>query len=1009
MVKIEVFCRLWSDAIDHDEDDDAPHTRSSPGSGSDPRLAGLKRTFNSSLDTEQVYEATAGRLVSFFLRGENVCFATLGLAHSAEFSLAGDPTSRIGMVPLCFVDVFHRLDELANASDHPEHTAGHTCRARLECVQVSNETVRDLLEPSDDGVGGVATTAGSLALRADAQHGSHVAGLKSVDVSTARDTAEVFRFAWSNIRSREHAAVLVMLHLNKTNAIGARPVTTDSTFTFLALPSADCLSPSTLETRLESDPSQYAGLQAVRSLVEKLSVSPRPPDCVAAYSKSVLTQLLEDILGGNCRTQCLLYIRDTSLQHRGGGSDLLDAMLQVANQLALVENTPVVNYPQVQSLITVHRSNTLHYKSRAAAFNNTRMAQSDVHEENGALRRDKAVLESEVLALREQLADLKFSKSSKVQEHDDYLKISQSLLQVKMEKLEQEGKVAQLEVQCEEMKVRLHDQQKAFQQLQKRLEVTTAERMKATSAHGHQSTELQELRRKTQEQVTKNEEMEVELVRLCNARQYLEEQNIDLKKSLQSAQEREALLQSSLTAQMHAGAGHGAGHGSEQDSVRALHTSLNKMAETAVREKVEMMEKIKTLENQRVKLERQLVQHEHRRKHVDIRQSPVVTVAPERTRPISHRQIQRQEATRKELIDVRNERDKTKSTLVHLKAKLIAEQKARKRADSEVYSLSKELSQATTEFQQRLHVYIGEMKGNKVKILSNQVEMELKDYVNAILADMKAADEADRSRLLSDSSYHKSLSQELESIYSVLLECYRHAKEKLTSLDYPAVGPDVSSFPKTFADDDKCSPATQLHRELTESKTAIKDLKMEVQKQSTMIESLKKTLSEKAKHDVAARMAGAETMAERQGGSARNRQADGRPGYKNTERAMLPVASNAGFATAIAATHGAPAASMYLEEEITRLDRKLLRMETRAITAEATAEQAEARLRKFEKQCHSNLEILRCALEELLQLHNNGAPRITPETKSLPRNLACVLKRYWKDRPAPQPRARRHH
>ena len=60
-------------------------------------------------------------------------------------------------------------------------------------------------------------------------------------------------------------------------------------------------------------------------------------------SKSVLTKLLEDSLGGNSHTQCLLTLTASSLQQDG-----LQAVISLANQMALVENYPVLNTRHVK-------------------------------------------------------------------------------------------------------------------------------------------------------------------------------------------------------------------------------------------------------------------------------------------------------------------------------------------------------------------------------------------------------------------------------------------------------------------------------------------------------------------------------------------------------------------------------------------------------------------------------------------------------------------------------------
>lgn len=71
------------------------------------------------------------------------------------------------------------------------------------------------------------------------------------------------------------------------------------------------------------------------------------------FSKAVLTRLLKDQLGGNCRTQILVCLKPHP------DTDVLGAVLRTSSQLAKVKNFPVLNDVFARGLITQYRAQIL--------------------------------------------------------------------------------------------------------------------------------------------------------------------------------------------------------------------------------------------------------------------------------------------------------------------------------------------------------------------------------------------------------------------------------------------------------------------------------------------------------------------------------------------------------------------------------------------------------------------------------------------------------------------------
>lgn len=246
-----------------------------------------------------VYESTARTSVMSALRGYNATILAYGptgtgKTYTMEGSLRPDGH---GIIPRSMEDIFEHIRSARN-----EHSA---FEVRASYLQIYNEVISDLLKPDRS----------HLMIREDKRRGVFVEGLsewlcRSPDEvqtlmehgSSARATAQT---GANDTSSRSHAVFIIVVERSEKFMEGSQSLTGRLNLVDLAGSERPRITGATgqqLEETKKINQSLSALGNVISALTERRARSHVP------YRDSKLTRLLEDSLGGNCRTTMMAMV-----------------------------------------------------------------------------------------------------------------------------------------------------------------------------------------------------------------------------------------------------------------------------------------------------------------------------------------------------------------------------------------------------------------------------------------------------------------------------------------------------------------------------------------------------------------------------------------------------------------------------------------------------------------------------------------------------------------------------
>uniref|UniRef100_A0A1I8HTF7 Kinesin motor domain-containing protein n=1 Tax=Macrostomum lignano TaxID=282301 RepID=A0A1I8HTF7_9PLAT len=481
-----------------------------------------------------VYSRHVEPMVDIFLAGYNVCFMCFGESGSGKsFTLAGDSSMKNGLVPLVLASLFAKLDP-GDKFLYSQDGARENSKVTLRMVEIYQEKVRDLMV--------IPTTSdGGLQLRHTAEGGVEVDGAIVTQVNKASEATTLFREGWTRrneemtdqgLASNQSA---VVLQLDLTYVAKETGLPNRSRFTLVDLPGSEKLIFESTHIRMRDGPLLSRAIVAFAGVAKELS-SKRNANRVINYNQSVLTRLLQEELGGNCRTRCLVCMKPQS------DSDVLAGTLRVAEQLALVNTFPILNDLYAQFLLTQIRARLLKLEldlGSDVGGGQGRPAMSDVKTELQRVQtenlqlRDKSErllyrleqLQSKYGTLAHSKADL---NSELLSTEEEKLKVGKALVELEIEnnKLKEE-----LEAQKFEMGNRILELENQLLEASMRAEQWHADAMKLRQTEDERKQLADEFVRIKEQLLTqtrdydalvaKNEELSMELLNLVNTKNEL--------------------------------------------------------------------------------------------------------------------------------------------------------------------------------------------------------------------------------------------------------------------------------------------------------------------------------------------------------------------------------------------------------------------------------------------------------------------------------------------------------
>jgi len=323
--------------------------------------------FQQDSSTTEIFTKTVQPLLDLFIAGFNTCVILYGESGSGKsFTMTGEQTgnSEPGIVPQSIGYVTNNIQKQnENNSSQRSNSFPHVSarpfeeRARLLLYhyEIYNENIKDLLANR----GSITTRGynGPLELKSSAEKGTFVKNLQYV---LCRDTTEAVTAYWQGWSSRNNSTTELgsaknfstyIMQLELYMMTDENPLPNRSVFSVIRLPGAEKLGEDLTRARLREGSNLTRSIISFNKLTADLARQPQP-NRVINYSDSKLTSILEDILGGNCKTRIICCLSSAT----SNKPESLSIVLNGCGLLSQVKNYPIINDCLAQDLMTQYRT-----------------------------------------------------------------------------------------------------------------------------------------------------------------------------------------------------------------------------------------------------------------------------------------------------------------------------------------------------------------------------------------------------------------------------------------------------------------------------------------------------------------------------------------------------------------------------------------------------------------------------------------------------------------------------
>ena len=264
---------------------------------------GFDRVFGPTSTQEDIFEIVKNNIFpekGGLLDGFNCTVFAYGATGSGKtFSMAGSPENQ-GIMSRSVQYIFESI----------EKQTGRTAKLRMSYLEIYNEQIRDLLNPSDDPTK-------ELKIVEDSENGINVTNLSYCYPNDTKEVLHLVHLGNSRrtqaqteanpVSSRSHAVLQIVVEncddipgMNTTSKIGK--------LSLIDLAGSERATTNTGK-RLRETTKINCSLLALSNCINMLCKS----SAYIPFRQSKLTRLLKDSLGGNCKTICLSCISPSYL------------------------------------------------------------------------------------------------------------------------------------------------------------------------------------------------------------------------------------------------------------------------------------------------------------------------------------------------------------------------------------------------------------------------------------------------------------------------------------------------------------------------------------------------------------------------------------------------------------------------------------------------------------------------------------------------------------------------
>lgn len=580
------------------------------------------------------------------------------------------------------------------------------------------------------------------------------------------------------------------------------------------MPGLEKLSADPAQVQLREGPQLSKALIALNHVITSLANHPFP-DRVINYGASKLTTLLQEQLGGNFKTRVLVCLKPKT------DSDITNAVLKFCTNLSHIRNFPIVNDGLAQGLLAQKEAKIIELKQRSGSgptlMSSTAPIYTDSGEELRRLQTENLVLkdQNERLQLRldrlqNKFGDVANTKTDLSQQlllsEEEKLKVSQSLVDLQIEnnkireeaeaaKFELTNKIILLENQILESEAEREKSKKSATYSKERLEELEKDRKDLADEYVVLKTNYLALTKEHQKELSRNEELAIELLNLVNNK---------------------AALMRQVAILTNSDPGEVGDPNAEIDRVRAI---VTKNTHGKIR-----ADEILGTQHDREQVEQTLFAS---KKKYDMEMERIKRETGEDKNRIETRLT----GLMKELADTRNIARERQQKISELNAKLITLRGEKQALETQLNRMQHKVKDLGEDFRARLVKYVEDIAEYVDKGAGRgHSEERLRDYCDQMLKDIKRSHKEREQQLSEAAQNYRQRLQKTVHDYEELLIAYRNLRQtcEMRGFEVADLGPDEYEL-KLSEQEVQTSHLRELDRvrgELAKTKNDLDALKM---------------------------------------------------------------------------------------------------------------------------------------------------------------------------------------
>lgn len=316
------------------------------------------KIFDSASSVFKLFEGTCGPLLTAVLEGVNVAIVNFGTTESEKsLNMEGEGADP-GLINYFVKSIFESLDEKTYRLSASRNTGGNSqvfkYSIKMQYVEIVDEEICDLLMQSNSDI------TGSVQVVPDEWDGVSISNCSWLSCDSAHHLLDSFVLARRNRTQasnefgslRPKASSILVIEVlqeafdgatNEKNIVVAR-------IHFVDTPGMEKLNEDPEVLRIQEGNSLNRGLLA---LSEVLLVLSKDSKDFVRYEDSVLTQLLKDIIGGNCLTQAIFCLQNGDVKNS-------ELVLEYMKYVQKISNFPVVNDSRQIGLLRSFRAEMIY-------------------------------------------------------------------------------------------------------------------------------------------------------------------------------------------------------------------------------------------------------------------------------------------------------------------------------------------------------------------------------------------------------------------------------------------------------------------------------------------------------------------------------------------------------------------------------------------------------------------------------------------------------------------------